>query len=255
MPANVRLCRVDSTRFCRMRELASTRGETRSIRVSPSFPRSISPANSHGRTISVSWDATIAPTNGSANTGESCCRRMRCSKSTTKTSSTISKHKRAASSRSAALDSGSGVPRVLQDPAQCENRQRNASPPPHLPHVGQPSPRLRRSPQTAYRRPRIAKDPRGKAAGVIILGWLDSNQRMADSKPAAVPQSASHFGDPLCLTALRATRCAPPCGEAAGVPDFAGDEFLCWGGWIRTNAWRIQSPLPYRLATPQWRRT
>jgi hypothetical protein len=23
-----------------------------------------------------------------------------------------------------------------------------------------------------------------------------------------------------------------------------------WGGWIRTNAWRSQSPLPYRLATP-----
>ena len=24
-----------------------------------------------------------------------------------------------------------------------------------------------------------------------------------------------------------------------------------WGGWIRTNAWRYQKPLPYRLATPQ----
>ena len=24
-----------------------------------------------------------------------------------------------------------------------------------------------------------------------------------------------------------------------------------WGGWIRTNEWRIQSPLPYHLATPQ----
>ena len=23
-----------------------------------------------------------------------------------------------------------------------------------------------------------------------------------------------------------------------------------WGGWIRTNEWRSQSPLPYRLATP-----
>lgn len=27
-----------------------------------------------------------------------------------------------------------------------------------------------------------------------------------------------------------------------------------WGGWIRTSAWRIQSPLPYRLATPQYAR-
>ena len=26
---------------------------------------------------------------------------------------------------------------------------------------------------------------------------------------------------------------------------------LDWGGWIRTNEWRIQSPLPYHLATPQ----
>lgn len=25
-----------------------------------------------------------------------------------------------------------------------------------------------------------------------------------------------------------------------------------WGGWIRTNAWRNQKPLPYRLATPQY---
>ncbi len=24
-----------------------------------------------------------------------------------------------------------------------------------------------------------------------------------------------------------------------------------WGGWIRTNEWRYQKPLPYRLATPQ----
>ncbi len=28
------------------------------------------------------------------------------------------------------------------------------------------------------------------------------------------------------------------------------DERLLWGGWIRTNEWRIQSPLPYHLATP-----
>ena len=26
---------------------------------------------------------------------------------------------------------------------------------------------------------------------------------------------------------------------------------LYWGSWIRTNAWRSQSPLPYRLAIPQ----
>ena len=28
--------------------------------------------------------------------------------------------------------------------------------------------------------------------------------------------------------------------------------FAYWGGWIRTNEWRIQSPLPYHLATPQY---
>ena len=27
-----------------------------------------------------------------------------------------------------------------------------------------------------------------------------------------------------------------------------------WGGRIRTYVWRIQSPLPYHLATPQWLR-
>ena len=25
-----------------------------------------------------------------------------------------------------------------------------------------------------------------------------------------------------------------------------------WDGWTRTNEWRSQSPLPYRLATPQY---
>ena len=28
-----------------------------------------------------------------------------------------------------------------------------------------------------------------------------------------------------------------------------------WGGWIRTSEWRIQSPLPCRLATPQYARS
>ena len=29
------------------------------------------------------------------------------------------------------------------------------------------------------------------------------------------------------------------------------DFFIGWGDWDRTSEWRIQSPLPYRLATPQ----
>ncbi len=29
------------------------------------------------------------------------------------------------------------------------------------------------------------------------------------------------------------------------------DSFQCWGGRIRTYAWGLQRPLPYRLATPQ----
>src|SRR5207245_9150705 len=28
----------------------------------------------------------------------------------------------------------------------------------------------------------------------------------------------------------------------------------CWGGWIRTTDYLIQSQEPYRLATPQWER-
>ena len=66
------------------------------------FFRFILPASSRGRTISANSDATIEPTNASANIGAPCLHRMRCSKSTTKTSSTISKRKRGASSRSAA---------------------------------------------------------------------------------------------------------------------------------------------------------
>ena len=27
-----------------------------------------------------------------------------------------------------------------------------------------------------------------------------------------------------------------------------------WGAWIRTREWRNQNPLPYHLATPQYRR-
>jgi hypothetical protein len=27
-----------------------------------------------------------------------------------------------------------------------------------------------------------------------------------------------------------------------------------WGAWIRTRGWRNQNPLPYHLATPQYRR-
>ena len=30
-----------------------------------------------------------------------------------------------------------------------------------------------------------------------------------------------------------------------------GTFFIGWGGWIRTNEWRNQNPLPYHLATPQ----
>ena len=36
----------------------------------------------------------------------------------------------------------------------------------------------------------------------------------------------------------------------ADVAAEGGSQAVRWGGWIRTIAWRIQSPLPYRLATP-----
>ena len=32
-----------------------------------------------------------------------------------------------------------------------------------------------------------------------------------------------------------------------------GKSTFGWGGWIRTNEWRNQNPLPYHLATPQLR--
>ena len=31
------------------------------------------------------------------------------------------------------------------------------------------------------------------------------------------------------------------------------DFLIGWGGWVRTNEWRYQKPLPYHLATPQQR--
>ena len=34
-------------------------------------------------------------------------------------------------------------------------------------------------------------------------------------------------------------------------PPKGGFFFIGWGGWIRTNGWRNQNPLPYHLATPQ----
>ena len=51
----------------------------------------------------------------------------------------------------------------------------------------------------------------GKAAGFeclrkAMLGWLDSNQRMADSKPADPPQSASALRGPQGLKSAPALR-------------------------------------------------
>ena len=60
----------------------------------------------------------------------------------------------------------------------------------------------------------------------IWQGRLDLNQRMAGSKPAALP-----LGD--------APKVFVECWEVNGR-----------GGWIRTNAWQDQNLLPYRLATP-----
>ena len=71
---------------------------------------------------------------------------------------------------------------------------------------------------TTWRRPKFD----------AVLRWqgrLDSNQRMAGSKPAALP-----LGDALIQSSLQVEN-----GR---------------GGWIRTNGWRDQNPLPYHLATP-----
>src|ERR1700730_12741885 len=35
------------------------------------------------------------------------------------------------------------------------------------------------------------------------------------------------------------------------IPDLRTRNFFGWGGRIRTSEWRLQRPLPYRLATPQ----
>ena len=55
----------------------------------------------------------------------------------------------------------------------------------------------------------------------------------------------------------------PPDGRLTATPRLSDSDRILhrkslqskrgWGGWIRTNAWRSQSPLPYRLATPHRR--
>ena len=70
--------------------------------------------------------------------------------------------------------------------------------------------------------------PLGDAPNLMTVRWqgrLDSNQRMARSKPAALP-----LGDAPTTVHLQVKN-----GR---------------GSWIRTNGWRDQNPLPYHLAIP-----
>ena len=70
--------------------------------------------------------------------------------------------------------------------------------------------------------------PLGDAPNLMTVKWqgrLDSNQRMARSKPAALP-----LGDAPTTVHLQVKN-----GR---------------GSWIRTNGWRDQNPLPYHLAIP-----
>ena len=71
---------------------------------------------------------------------------------------------------------------------------------------------------TTWRRPKFD----------AVLRWqgrLDSNQRMAGSKPAALPL-----------------------GDAPNTIIITGGKWQ--GGWIRTNGWRDQNPLPYHWRRP-----
>gem|GEM_PF-1339958 len=101
--------------------------------------------------------------------------------------------------------------------------------------------------------------PLGDAPNLMTVRWqgrLDSNQRMARSKPAALP-----LGDaPNLMTVkwqgrldsnqrmARSKPAALPLGDAPTTVHLQVKNGR--GSWIRTNGWRDQNPLPYHLAIP-----
>ena len=86
-----------------------------------------------------------------------------------------------------------------------------------------------------------------------MAGRLDSNQRMAGSKPAALPWRRPKFDAVLRwqgwirTNGWRDQNPLPTTGDAPNTIIITGGK---WRGWIRTNGWRDQNPLPYHLATP-----
>ena len=89
-----------------------------------------------------------------------------------------------------------------------------------------------------------------------MAGRLDSNQRMARSKPAALPLGdAPKFDDQVKWQGRLDSN--QRMADQNPLPLPLGDALLHTstgeigrGGWIRTNGWRDQNPLPYHLATP-----
>ena len=69
----------------------------------------------------------------------------------------------------------------------------------------------------------------------IWLGWLDSNQRMPESKSGALP-----LGD-------------TPTSFFISNYHLAIIQQLGCGGWIRTNDLRVMSPTSYHCSTPRCR--
>ena len=79
---------------------------------------------------------------------------------------------------------------------------------------------------------------------------VPATQKISQLRETGIPapksgsQQCGEKGIPRKGRGLRASRA----GFSLCVADVYVDG---WGGWIRTNEWRYQKPLPYRLATPQ----
>ena len=92
-----------------------------------------------------------------------------------------------------------------------------------------------------------------KEGGFTLPSFGTFTVRKTKARKALNPRT----GEPVKVKAGKTVRCkASPNLKTAVGNDRRTTETIArraagWGGRIRTSAWRSQSPLPYRLATPQ----
>src|ERR1700730_5014511 len=85
---------------------------------------------------------------------------------------------------------------------------------------------------------------RPHGAGLFEREFLRNGALMQHVAPGQI--RADHAGFPKAVEDAVAVRDV----KRSARSHTPGSGLQFWGGWIRTNEWRIQSPLPYHLATP-----